>query len=172
MICNAMDWDINVTTPMNYVEALLLYVNERSEKDRLRRLSYEMVVLCLTGKKVFDTKVVIVKGWCLDVRCMDLSPASIGMGCLLIACEMLECGDTVEKHVDECDGDTALKVCFSRLTILWMMIVSILGIVNLHSSCYDEDLSSIIHNWRSNKKWSWTVPTMYTDIYLKFIYLY
>lgn len=62
MICNAMDWDINVTTPMNYVEALLLYVNERSEKDRLRRLSYEMVVLCLTGKKVFDTKVVIVKG--------------------------------------------------------------------------------------------------------------
>ncbi len=52
MICNVMDWDIDMVTPINYVEALLLHVSDYSEKDHLRKLSYEMLVLCLTGKKM------------------------------------------------------------------------------------------------------------------------
>jgi hypothetical protein len=52
MICNAVDWDIDMMTPVNYVEAMLLDVNDCLMKDRLRQLSYEMIVLCLTGKKI------------------------------------------------------------------------------------------------------------------------
>ncbi len=50
MICNALDWDIDMTTPLNCVEAILLQVIDYSIKDRLRKLSYELIVLCLTGK--------------------------------------------------------------------------------------------------------------------------
>ncbi len=52
MICNALDWDIDIITPINYVEAILLHVRDCSVKDCLRKLSYEMIVLCLTGKNI------------------------------------------------------------------------------------------------------------------------
>ncbi len=60
MICDAVDWDIDMMTPINYVEAMLLDMNDYLVKDRLRKLSYEMIVLCLTGKKKCDIHVMIV----------------------------------------------------------------------------------------------------------------
>jgi hypothetical protein len=50
IICEAVDWDIDVMTPINYVETILLHVNNCMVKDSLRKLSYELIVLCLTGK--------------------------------------------------------------------------------------------------------------------------
>ena len=55
MICNALEWDIDMTTPINYIEALLLFVDDCTKRDHVRRLSSEMVVLCLTGKMMFDS---------------------------------------------------------------------------------------------------------------------
>ena len=52
MICNAIDWDTDVMTPVNYIEAMLLDVDNYLMKDHLRQLSYEMIVLCLTGKTI------------------------------------------------------------------------------------------------------------------------
>ncbi|CAF0876218.1 unnamed protein product [Rotaria sp. Silwood1] len=49
LICNKLDWDIDILTPINYVEAILLHVLNYSIKDRLRQLTYELIVLCLTG---------------------------------------------------------------------------------------------------------------------------
>jgi hypothetical protein len=60
LICNTLDWDIDVITPINYVEAILLHVMDYSVKDHLRQLAYELIVLCLTGKNIsyFDVMVV------------------------------------------------------------------------------------------------------------------
>ncbi|CAF4758506.1 unnamed protein product, partial [Rotaria sp. Silwood2] len=53
LICNTLDWDIDIITPINYVEAILLHVLNYSIRDRLRQLTYELIVLCLTGKTIF-----------------------------------------------------------------------------------------------------------------------
>jgi hypothetical protein len=60
MICNALDWDIDIITPINYVEAILLHVTDRSVKDRIRKLCYELIVLCLTGKNIIHVHIMLV----------------------------------------------------------------------------------------------------------------
>jgi hypothetical protein len=50
MICEAVDWDIDLITPINYIEAILHRLTDCSVKDRLRELSYRLIVLCMTGK--------------------------------------------------------------------------------------------------------------------------
>ena len=52
LICNILDWDIDVITSINYVEAILLHVLNSSIRDRLRQVTYEFIVLCLTGKTI------------------------------------------------------------------------------------------------------------------------
>ena len=63
MICNTLDWDIDMITPINYVEAVLPYVMDSSLKDRIRKLSYELIVLCLTGKNILYIHMMII--WCV-----------------------------------------------------------------------------------------------------------
>jgi hypothetical protein len=116
LICNTLDWDIDVITPINYVEAILLHVMDCSVKDHLRKLTYELIVLCLTGKNIsyFDVMIVTHIFGYLDVRCMDLSVVSVGMGCLLMACELINCREIIPKQVFENaqDKDPLLEVCF------------------------------------------------------------
>jgi hypothetical protein len=116
LICNTLDWDIDVITPINYVEAILLHVMDYSVKDRLRQLTYELIVLCLIGKNISYFDVMFVKhivGY-LDVRCMDLCVVSMGTGCLLMACELINCCKIVPKQVFENAQakDPSLEVCF------------------------------------------------------------
>jgi len=87
-ICNALDWDIDMITPINYVETILLHVMGCPLKDRIRQLSYELIVLCLT-----------------DVGCINLSVASVGMGCLLMACELLNYYEIVPKQLFESEQE-------------------------------------------------------------------
>ncbi|CAF3380043.1 unnamed protein product [Rotaria sp. Silwood1] len=88
LICNKLDWDIDILTPINYVEAILLHVLNYSIKDRLRQLTYELIVLCLT-----------------DSRCMDLSAFSMTIGCLLVAFEMMDCCELMPKQVFDYDQE-------------------------------------------------------------------
>ena len=120
MICNALDWDVNIITPMNYVEAVLLFVDDYSTRDHVRRLSHEMVVFCLTGKRMFDDEMVNVQDCCLDDRCMDICVASMGMSCVLLACEMAGYGETIRKQVYESvdsGEDAVCEVCKKRMSI-------------------------------------------------------
>ncbi|CAF4078662.1 unnamed protein product, partial [Rotaria sp. Silwood1] len=98
LICNKLDWDIDVLTPINYVEAILLHVLNYSIKDRLRQLTYELIVLCLT-----------------DSRCMDLSALSMTIGCLLVAFEMMDCCELMPKQVF--DYDQEKKILFETSLI-------------------------------------------------------
>ncbi|CAF3920841.1 unnamed protein product [Rotaria sp. Silwood2] len=84
LICNTLDWDIDIITPINYAEAILLHVLNYSIRDRLRQLTYELIVLCLT-----------------DIRCMDLSALSMTIACVLMACEMINCCEVIPKQVFE-----------------------------------------------------------------------
>ena len=45
---------------------------------------------------------------------MDLSVVSMGMGCLLMACELLNCCEIIPKQVFEYEQDknTLFEVCF------------------------------------------------------------
>jgi hypothetical protein len=45
---------------------------------------------------------------------MDLSVVSVGMGCLLMACELINCCEIIPKQVFENaqDKDPLLEVCF------------------------------------------------------------
>jgi hypothetical protein len=44
---------------------------------------------------------------------MDVSVVSMGIGCLLMACELLDCGEVVGNQMFECqDKDTLFQVCF------------------------------------------------------------
>lgn len=52
IICNALNWDIDMITPINYVEAILSHVMDSSSRARIRELTYELIILCLTGKNI------------------------------------------------------------------------------------------------------------------------
>ncbi|CAF0717188.1 unnamed protein product [Adineta steineri] len=82
MICNALEWDIDMITPINYIEAMLLHVTDSSIKARVRELTYELIVLCL-----------------IDVRCIDLSSDSLAMSCLLMTSELLDCCEIIPKQI-------------------------------------------------------------------------
>jgi hypothetical protein len=60
MICDALDWDIDLMTPIKYIEVILLHVAYCFAKDLVRKLSYELIVLCLTGKDTWHTHMMIV----------------------------------------------------------------------------------------------------------------
>ncbi|UJR35418.1 hypothetical protein I4U23_028175 [Adineta vaga] len=88
VICNALDWDIDLTTPINHIETILLHVLDYSVKQHLRELTYELIVLCLT-----------------DVRCVDLSDVPLGICCLLMASELLQCGELIPKEIFNFEQD-------------------------------------------------------------------
>jgi hypothetical protein len=46
---------------------------------------------------------------------MESSVVSVGMGCLLMACELLNCCEIIPKQLfeSEQDKDTLFKVCFT-----------------------------------------------------------
>ncbi|CAM4913179.1 unnamed protein product [Rotaria socialis] len=113
LICNRLDWDIDVITSINYVEAILLHLLNSSIRDRLRQLTYEFIVLCLT-----------------DVRCMELSPSSLGIGCLLMASEVINCCDIIPKQVFDYEYEKT---------------ISFRDITNLYWSYYHGYSSSIIY---------------------------
>ncbi|CAM4777046.1 unnamed protein product [Rotaria magnacalcarata] len=113
LICNILDWDIDVITSINYVEAILLHLLNSSTRDRLRQLTYEFIVLCLT-----------------DVRCMELSPSSLGIGCLLMACDAINCCDIIPKQVFDSEYEKT---------------ISLQGIANPYWSYYHRCSSSIIY---------------------------
>ncbi|CAF1341832.1 unnamed protein product [Adineta ricciae] len=81
-ICNALDWDIDATTPINYIETILVHIIDTSIRHQLREIANELLVLCLT-----------------NVRCVDLSNLSLGIGCLLMASELLQCGEMIPKKI-------------------------------------------------------------------------
>jgi len=86
-------------TPINYVEAILLHVMDPSARADVRELTYEMIVLCLTGKDTLFLPSYDNNFSYLDVRCIDLSDISLGMGCLLMASELLKCCEIVPNQV-------------------------------------------------------------------------
>lgn len=101
-------------TPINYVEAILLHVMDSSARADVRELTYEMIVLCLTGKDAFFLPSYDNNFSCLDVRCIDLSDVSLGMGCLLMAGELLKCREVTPNQVFiyEQDKNTLFEVYY------------------------------------------------------------
>ena len=53
----------------------------------------------------------------LDVRCVDLSNVSLGIGCLLMASELLQCGEMIPKEIFAFDQEkhALFEVCKSFL---------------------------------------------------------
>jgi len=71
---------------------------------------------------------------------MDLSVASVGRGCLLMACEWLNCCEIMSKQVfvSEEDQDTLFGVYYTCINLFKIMNESILDIIDLHSSSSGE----------------------------------
>ncbi|CAF0833703.1 unnamed protein product [Rotaria sordida] len=109
LICNTLDWDIDIITPINYVEAILLHVSDYLIKDRLRPLTYELIVLCLT-----------------DIRCMDLSVLSMAIGCLLMAYEMINCCELIPKQVFEYEQENNKILFQTSLIYIRQVLMNIL----------------------------------------------
>jgi hypothetical protein len=67
---------------------------------------------------------------------MNLSVVSVGRGCLLMACEWLNCCEIMSKQVFECqeDKDTLFEVCFTCVNFFKILNRFILDIIDLHSS--------------------------------------
>jgi len=104
IICNGVDWDIDVITSVHFVEAILLHLNDCVIKHQIRKLTYELIVMCL-----------------IDVDCLDLSMSSLGIGCLLMICELLNCCEIIPEEVFECFNDQIdlLEICFHIRQILF-----------------------------------------------------
>lgn len=98
IICNGVDWDIDVITSVHFVEAILLHLNDCAIKHQIRKLTFELIVMCLT-----------------NIDCMNLSISSLGIGCLLVICELEGCDEIVPEEVFEClkDQIDSLQVCFN-----------------------------------------------------------
>jgi hypothetical protein len=77
---------------------------------------------------------------------MDLSVVSMGMSCLLMACELLNCCEIVPQQVFEYDEDkeSLFEVCFILINLVETNTESILDLADLHSSSSGEYSSSII----------------------------
>ncbi len=71
---------------------------------------------------------------------MDLSVVSLASGCLLMACEGLNCCKIVPKLVFESeeDKDTLFGVYYTCINLFKIMNESILDIIDLHSSSSGE----------------------------------
>ncbi len=77
---------------------------------------------------------------------MGLSVVWVGMSCLLMACELLNCCEIVPQQVFEYDEDkeSLFEVCFILVNLVETNTESILDLIDLYSSSSDEYSSSII----------------------------
>jgi hypothetical protein len=48
---------------------------------------------------------------------MDVSVVSMGIGCLLMACELLDCGEVVGKQVFKCKEDKLPSMCIRQVVM-------------------------------------------------------
>ncbi|CAF5201253.1 unnamed protein product, partial [Rotaria magnacalcarata] len=64
------------------------------------------------------------------VLCMELSPSSLGIGCLLMACDTINCCDIIPKQVFDSEYEKT---------------ISLQGIANPYWSYYHRCSSSIIY---------------------------
>ncbi|CAF1064477.1 unnamed protein product [Didymodactylos carnosus] len=54
LICNAIDWDLNITTPVTYLEAILTMLDvENVTKNSLRQISTKLIVQAVTDRKFY-----------------------------------------------------------------------------------------------------------------------